>query len=64
LVLQDDALVHVTLVHRNAVRLILLPEVVAEVITVSFSSWSVLAILSHLRIFQLLIVYLDFLLVS
>lgn len=64
MVLEDNTLVHVTLVHRNAMRLILLPEVVPEVIAVSLCPWSVLTILSHLRVFQLLIVYLDLLLVS
>lgn len=63
LVLEDNPGVHVVLVNGNAMRLVLLPEVVPEVVVVRFGAGRVLAILSHFRAFQFLIVYLDFLLV-
>ncbi len=64
LVLQNNACIHVALINGNALRLILLAQVISEIIGVSFSPWRVLTILAHFCAFHFLIVYLNFLLVS
>lgn len=63
LVLEYHAGVHVALVDRNALRLILLPEIVGEDIVVAVAV-GILAVLAHLCALHLLVVNLDLLLVA
>lgn len=63
LILQDHTSVHVVLIHRNALRLVLVPEIVAKDIVVAVAM-SILAVLTHFCALHFLVVDLYLFLIA